>query len=121
LTAFIHIVDDDEAVRDSLQILLEACGFAVRSYPGGAEFLKAYRDTPRTCLLLDINMPVMGGLAVLEQVRRLWPRLPVILITGRSDNLDRAQALASGAFDLLDKPFRDSDLLGTIERALASA
>lgn len=119
MKASLHIVDDDEAVRDSLQILMEARGYAVTSHAGGREFLAAFGAEPGACLVLDINMPVMSGLEVLAVVRQRWPQVPVILVTGRSENLARSEALAQGASALLEKPFRDDVLIAAIEEALS--
>ncbi len=117
LNGTIHIVDDDDAVRDSLQILLEARGYRVESHAGGREFFASLRGEPSGCVLLDINMPVMSGIEVLAELRSRWPDLPVILITGRAENITPAQAIASGALDLLEKPFRDDALAKAIDRA----
>jgi len=118
LQASIHIVDDDEAVRDSLQILLEAHGYGVRGYAGGAEFLASFEAGARSCLVLDINMPGMSGIEALRAVRERWPGLPVVMITGRAENLAEAEAIGMGAQALLQKPFRDKVLVAAIEGAL---
>ncbi len=118
MKASIHIVDDDEAVRDSLQILLEAHGYGVRGYAGGADFLAAFQPGLRCCLVLDINMPGMSGIEILRAVRQRWPGLPVVMITGRAENLSEAEAIERGAHAVLEKPFRDIVLVGAIEDAL---
>lgn len=119
MSASIYIVDDDEAVRDSAQILLEAHGYDVQIFAAGPDFLSCFDGRREACLILDINMPGMDGLQVLDAVRARWPHLPVVMITGRGDKAARAQALDNGAFALLEKPFGDVVLLGSIERALA--
>lgn len=119
MSACIYIVDDDEAVRDSARILLEAYGYDVQIFAGGAEFLSSFDGRPMACLILDINMPGMDGLAVLDAVRARWPGLPVIMITGRGDKAAKAQALGNGAIALLEKPFSDVALRDAIEHALA--
>lgn len=119
MSASIYIVDDDEAVRDSARILLEAHGFKVEIFAAGPDFLGSFDGRPKGCLILDINMPGMGGLEVLDVVRAQWPDLPVIMITGRGDKAAKAQALRSGAVALLEKPFGDVALVQSIEQALA--
>jgi FixJ family two-component response regulator len=118
LSATIYIVDDDEAVRDSARILLEAHGYEVQIFAAGPEFLAAFDGALKTCLILDINMPGMSGFEVLDLVRARWPRLPVIMITGRGDKAAKARALGNGAVALLEKPFGDVALVSAIEQAL---
>lgn len=119
LDASIYIVDDDEAVRESAQILLEAHGYDVQIFANGPDFLARFDGQRRSCLILDINMPGMDGLEVLDIARARWPHLPVIMITGRGDKSARLRALENGAVALLEKPFADVVLLGSIEQALA--
>lgn len=115
----IYIVDDDDAVRDSVRILLEALGYDVRVFASGPEFLASFDGRHGACLILDINMPDMDGLEVLDAVDTGWPGLPVIMITGRGDGASKVQALRNGAIVLLEKPFGDVALVRSIERALA--
>lgn len=114
----IYIVDDDDAVRDSVRILLEVHGYDVQDFASGPEFLAGFDGRPKACLILDINMPGMGGLEVLDAVGAKWPGLPVIMITGRGDGASKTQALRNGAVALLEKPFGDMALVQSIERAL---
>lgn len=120
MSASIYIVDDDEAVRDSARILLEAYGYDARIFASGPDFLSSFNGGSRACLILDINMPGMDGLAVLDAVRLRWPELPVIMITGRGDKTAKARALGNGAVALLEKPFGDVALLDAIGQALAA-
>lgn len=114
----IHIVDDDPAVRDSVRVLLEAHDFVVQAYASGADFL-ADRDVDQGgCLLLDVNMPGMSGIDVLQAVRARGSALPVILITGLRENLDRVGTAGIGALDLLEKPFTERALLASVRSAL---
>jgi len=113
----IHIVDDDDAVRDSMRALLESLGFAVHAYSSGIDFLNRGGERPNGCLLLDLHMPVMTGIDLLERMRSEGVNLPTIVITGRGDPILRERALRSGALALIDKPVTDEALLGAIGRA----
>ncbi len=114
----IHVVDDDEAVRDSLRILLESNGHAVRTYPSAALFLE---DAGATlgCVLTDVRMPDMDGLALQRRLNERGLHLPVIVMTGQGDIAVAVRAMKAGALDFLEKPFDDDDLLAAVERALA--
>jgi len=114
----IYIVDDDGAVRDSLRLLLEAHGMTVEDFGSTAEFSAAERRHPRACLILDLHLPVMGGLEYLASRPKEAARLPVIVVTGRSDEASKARALELGAVDFLEKPVDDRELLPAISRAL---
>lgn len=114
----IHLVDDDDAVRDSLGALLEAHGFAVRTYASGLEFLNGDHRADIGCLVLDLHLPQMGGFELMQEcVSRRIP-LPVILITGRTDSGIRRRAADAGVV-VLDKPFTDQALLSAISAACA--
>jgi two-component system, LuxR family, response regulator FixJ len=119
-SATVHIVDDDDAVRDSFRSLLESHGLTVRDYASADDFL-ADRQQQRTgCLLLDVHMPGMTGLELLGKVREDRSHLPVIAITGRSDSTLKRQLARVGAFALLEKPTNAEVLLWTIESAVAA-
>ncbi len=115
----IYIVDDDEAVRDSLRALLEF-DFDVRDFSSAMEFLAKRDGTRGACLLLDLHMPLMDGIDLLEHMKAEGSNLPAIVITGRSDPILRQRALKSGAFELLDKPVAGEMLLNAIGRAVDS-
>jgi two-component system response regulator FixJ len=117
----VYLVDDDEAVRDSLSILLESHGMDVRAFESCAEFLAGYVAGPNSCLVLDLHLPVMGGLDLLESRPAGALGIPVIVISGHADAMARGRALAAGAAAVLDKPFEDHLLLSTIQRALGGA
>ncbi|HEX6979516.1 MAG TPA: response regulator [Alphaproteobacteria bacterium] len=116
----IYLVDDDEAVRDSLTVLLESYGLSVRAYDSALAFLADYRPGEHACLLLDLHMPGMSGLDLLERTPPGRLGMPVIVITGRADPDARRRALAAGVGAVLDKPFRDDDLLTAIVRAVGA-
>ncbi|WP_374089012.1 response regulator transcription factor [Methylomicrobium lacus] len=116
--ATIFLVDDDEAVLDALRTSLMLDGFNVESYASGADFLAAYRGNRPGCLLMDLHMPTMDGLAVQLELLKRNIRLPIIFISGHWMPLDEITALKAGAVNFLDKPFRRSALLENIQTAL---
>ena len=113
----IHIVDDDDAVRDSMRALLESLGFDVHDYSSAVEFLNRGGTSSKGCLLLDLHMPVMSGIDLLDHMQLEGVQLPTIVITGRGDPILRERAIKSGALALIDKPVSDEALLGAIGRA----
>ena len=117
----VHIVDDDDAVRDSMRALLESLGFEVHDYASAKDFLAHRGADSNSCLLLDLHMPVMSGIDLLEHMQARGPKLPTIVITGRSDPALRERALRGGALELIDKPVADDALLGALSRAFATA
>jgi RNA polymerase sigma factor (sigma-70 family) len=114
----VHIIDDDEALRDSLVWLLESTGLKVASYPSAEAFLKVWTPQLRGCLVLDIRMPGMSGLELHEKLNSMHSTLPVIFITGHGDVPMAVTALKKGAFDFIEKPFHDQDMLNLIEQCL---
>jgi two-component system, LuxR family, response regulator FixJ len=116
----IYIVDDDEAVRDSLRALLESCDFEVQDFGSAMEFLARKNATRGDCLLLDLHMPQVDGLSLLEKMRAAGSQLPTVVITGRSDPVLKQRVLQSGAFALFDKPLAEDALLKAIDLAIAS-
>jgi two-component system response regulator FixJ len=114
----IVIVDDDEAVRDSLTILLETEGYAVRAHASGPELLVA--GLPDTgCLLLDVRMPEMDGLELQRRLVERGVKLPIIIMTGHGDVPVAVRAMKAGAADFVEKPFADATMLASIRQALA--
>ena len=116
----VYVVDDDDAVRDSLRALLESCDFNVKDFSSAREFLIARREGHGDCLLLDLHMPQLDGIFVLAQMRAEGSGLPAIIITGRSDPALKQRALQNGAFALFDKPVPEDALLKAIDCAIAS-
>jgi len=114
----VHIVDDDEAMRDSLKWLVESRGLRVELYPSAEAFLDAYDNGFCGCLVLDVRMPGMNGLDLYEQLQARGGALPVIFITGHGDVPMAVSALKKGAADFIEKPFNDQDMLGLIESCL---
>jgi FixJ family two-component response regulator len=115
---FVHIVDDDKAIRESLEDLLRSMNYQVTLYGSAAEFLKVeLPDTPG-CLVLDVRLPGTNGLELQEYLTRLNIRLPVILMTGFGDVAMSVRAMKAGAVDFLTKPIRDQDLLDAVTAAI---
>jgi len=114
----VFIVDDDEAVRNSLRLLLKSVGLPAIALPTAQEFLSQYDPQQPGCLVLDVRMPGMSGLELQEQLNVRGAMIPVIFITGHGDIPMAVEAMQQGAFDFLQKPFRDQDLIDRIQRAL---
>lgn len=115
----IHIIDDDEAVRDSLAVLLEAHGFATIAYASARRFLEQAEPGAGDCVVTDVMMPDMDGLALLRALRGWAKAPPVIVIAGRSAAALVSAAEALGAFQVFDKPFTSEGLLAAVRAALA--
>lgn len=119
LPAVVHVVDDDEAVRDSMRWLLEANGFTVRCFESAEAFLAAGppRD-PIACVLLDVRMPGLSGLALYDELIRRASSMPVIFITGHGDVPMAVETMKKGAIDFLQKPFNDERLCALVRECL---
>jgi len=114
----IFVVDDDEAVRESLVLLLETSGHRVAAYASGEAFLAALKPDADGCLLVDVRMPGIGGLEVQEELGRRGSAVPAIIMTGHADVPLAVRAMRAGAADFIEKPFTDETILASIERAL---
>ncbi|KAB2921087.1 MAG: response regulator transcription factor [Dechloromonas sp.] len=117
-TQTIYVVDDDEAMRDSMTWLLEGEGYRVACFDSGESYLGDWSPAMRGCLVLDVRMPEMSGLELQEKLDALGSRLPIIFVTGHGDVPMAVGALQRGACDFIEKPFHNADLLSRIERAL---
>lgn len=117
-TATVFVVDDDEDVRHALRWLIESVDLKVATYESAEAFLAAYTPSQPGCLVLDVRMPGMGGLGLLEHLRANGIVLPTIIITGHGDVPIAVRAMKAGAMDFIEKPFTDQDLLDQIQRAL---
>ncbi|HET6606014.1 MAG TPA: response regulator [Rhodopila sp.] len=115
----VHIVDDDEAVRDSLEMLLRVLGFTVKTWASPVAFLASEAAREPGCLLVDIRMPEMDGLTLLGKLRAQGATIPVIVMTGHGDVPLAVQAMRNGALDFLEKPLAKAQLLASIRAALA--
>lgn len=116
----IYIVDDDEAVRESLDALLAAFGYETRSFESARSFLATCRPDARGCLLADIRMPDMDGLELQEKAAQSHPGLAVVIITGHGDVPLAVRAMKSGAVDFVEKPFTEDVILRAAENAVRS-
>ena len=117
----IHVVDDDAAVRRSLQQLLHSVGLGCAVYETALGFLEAASSLEDGCLLLDLRMPGIDGLELQALLNRLGFRLPILVMTGHGDVATAVQAMKAGAVDFIEKPCDDERLLGAIRRALTVA
>jgi two-component system response regulator FixJ len=114
----VYIVDDDDGMRRALTVLMTTVGYQPMAFARASEFLAKYDPNQPSVLVLDVRMPEMSGLEVQQQLNRNCSLLPVILVTGHGDVPMAVQAMKDGAFDFLQKPFRDQDLLDRINAAL---
>lgn len=120
-TPLIYIVDDDEAVRDSLQWLLEGSGRRVICFESAEAFLENYRRDVPSCAFVDIRMEGMSGLQLQEQIHESDPALPMTIITGHGDVPLAVEAMKNGAFDFVQKPFDEKALMSLVERMMEFA
>lgn len=117
----VHIVDDEEAVRNSLAFLLSSAGFAVRVHESATAFLGIARQISNGCLITDLRMPDMDGVELLRRLRGDDLMLPAIVITGHGDVQMAVEAMKNGAIDFIEKPFSDDVLIESITRAAGRA
>ena len=114
----IMVVDDDAGVRSAMRALLKTVGLDSQLYASAQELLAAYQPAQPGCLLLDIRMPGMSGLELQQELKLRGAVIPVIFMTGHGDVPMAVEAMQHGAFDFLQKPFRDQELLDRVQRAL---
>jgi two-component system response regulator FixJ len=114
----VHIVDDDEAVRQSLAFLLGSAGLTVRLYDSASAFLAGLSAVKSGCLVTDMRMPEMTGIELLQQLRAKACRLPAIVITGHGDVPLAVEAMKAGAVDFIEKPFDQETILHAVQAAL---
>ena len=115
----VFVIDDDQQMLDSLEVLLDALGFRVQAFASPSSFQRVYRPEMPGCLLLDIRMPRQNGLELYEQLLREGKRLPVIFITAHADVSTAVAAMKTGAIEFLEKPFGREMLLDRVRKALA--
>jgi FixJ family two-component response regulator len=116
----VFVVDDDEAVRNSLRLLLKSIGMPAVAYGSAEEFLAGYDVDQRGCIVLDVRMPGMSGPELQDELNRRGALIPVIFITGHGDVPMAVEAMRHGAVDFMQKPFSDKDLVDRIQLAMAA-
>jgi two-component system response regulator FixJ len=114
----VHVIDDDEASRESLVFLLKSAQMDVRSYESGPAFLADFKDSPACCVITDVRMPEMTGIELLRRLREGGSDIPVIVITGHGDIPLAVDAMKLGAADFFEKPYDDDALLAAVHAAL---
>ncbi len=119
-TEVVHIVDDDAAMRESLEFLLSADGLAARTYDSADALLARLGELEPGCILTDVRMPGMNGLELVAKLRQHGDSHPVIVLTGHADVPLAVEAMKAGVLDFLEKPVRDETLLASVRAALAA-
>jgi two-component system response regulator FixJ len=119
LEPIIYVIDDDDAVRQSLEFLLRTAGIETRGFESGKAFLEVLPQIRSGCILTDVRMPNITGIDLLRHVKEFNPDLPVIVITGHGDISLAVDAMKLGAVDFLEKPFDDDQLLAAVHSALS--
>ncbi len=117
----VYVIDDDEAMRDSLEFLLSSADFSVRLFESGHHFLDALSGIDFGCIVSDVRMPGIDGIELLKRLKAGRGTLPVVIMTGHGDVPLAVEAMKLGAVDFLEKPFEDDRLIGMIEMALKRA
>ena len=117
--AVVHVIDDDEAVRDSLAFLLEAADLKVKTYESALQFLEQLPQAAPGCVVTDVRMPQMTGLELVAELKARGAALPVIVITGHGDVPLAVEAMRAGVVDFIEKPFDDAVILEALRGALA--
>lgn len=115
----VHVIDDDDAVRHSLEFLIDCAGLRVKSYPSAVAFLDGVTDMDRGCIVTDVRMPEMSGIELLGRLKAQGVRDPIIMMTGHADVPMAIQAMKAGVADFIEKPFSDDMILGAIRTALS--
>ena len=115
----IYVIDDDDAVRQSLEFLLKTAGFTVRSFESAKAFLEILPQLRSGCIITDVRMPDITGIDLLRRVKELGVDIPVIVITGHGDISLAVEAMKIGAVDFLEKPFDDDQLLAAVRSTLS--
>ena len=114
----VHIVDDEAPLRSALALLARSVQLKAQTYASAAEFLEAWRPGAPGCLVLDVRMPGMSGIDLLERLRDVAGTLPAIVMTGHGDVSTAVRAMRAGAIDFIEKPFQDQPLLDLIHEGI---
>ena len=116
--SLVHVIDDDDAVRSSLEFLLRTANIDVLTYESAVDFLARFKPNDRGCIITDVRMPEISGIELLRRLKERSIDLPVIVITGHGDVSLAVEAMKAGAADFLEKPFEDERVLAAIDSAL---
>lgn len=119
-SGLVHVIDDDEAMRQSLEFLLDTAGYAARTYESAPQFLQHLGSLEPGCIVTDVRMPEMNGLELVRRLTAEGVTLPVIVLTGHGDVPLAVEAMKAGVKDFLEKPFDDEVLLAAVAAALDS-
>jgi two-component system response regulator FixJ len=119
--ATVHVIDDDEAMRDSLAFLLDTAGLKARTYESALAFLDSGGVRQKGVIVTDVRMPDMTGIELVRRLQSEGSKTPVIVITGHGDVPLAVEAMKAGVFDFLEKPFDEEALLGSVRSAMADA
>jgi two-component system response regulator FixJ len=111
-------VDDDEAARESLTFLLRTEGMTTRSFPSATAFLNQLRDDHQGCIVTDVRMPEMDGIALVHRLREMGSRIPIVVVTGHADIPMAVEAMRAGVTDFIEKPFESDTILRSVRRCL---
>jgi len=117
----VYVIDDDEAMRDSLMFLLDSAGFEVTLFEAAQQFLDAFSALSFGCVVSDVRMPGMDGIELLKQLKAIHSTFPIVVMTGHGDVPLAVEAMKLGAVDFLEKPFEDDRLIAMIEGAIRDA
>jgi len=117
-TPTVFVIDDDEAVRSSLRLLLKSYGLEAQPCASAEEFLASHDADRPGCMVLDVRMPGMSGIELQQQLNARGATIPIVFITGHGDVPMAVEAMQAGAFDFLQKPFSDNDLIARVQRAI---
>ena len=114
----VHVIDDDEAVRESLRFVLDSAGLRAATFDSAEQFLSACRPDVKGCVVTDVRMAEMGGLELVRRLQAMGVKLPVVVMTGHGDVALAVEAMKAGVVDFLEKPFDDEVFLRAVEAAL---
>jgi FixJ family two-component response regulator len=119
LEPIVYVVDDDSAVRNAMDSLIRSVGLKVRTFVSADEFFRTKISNAPGCIILDVRMPGMSGVDLQKEMLKIQNPIPIIFITGHGDIPMAVRVMKAGAMEFLTKPFRDQDLLDTIQQAIA--
>jgi two-component system response regulator FixJ len=119
MSAIVHVVDDDEAMRESLDLLLASAGYTARLYESALVLLERLSGLEQGCIVTDVRMPGMDGLQLVNELKRRGAPHPIVVLTGHADVALAVQAMKAGVVEFIEKPFDDTTLLDAVKAALS--